>query len=504
MSGLEKYLILASSFLVLAISFGIGLWAKRKVTSPEAFFGGAKIFGPLTVGLATMAAVGSAFAVVGVPGLVYSTGNTILLFMFAAPAFVFGYMVIGKKIRGMAEIGTVASLGDLADLRFNHHRGIKLMLSIMLFLGCAMYLSAQVEACAKLFENLFEWNQLVISAVIFTILIAYTMLSGEIGGILTQAFQGLVIVVAGLIFIASFFFVTGGFGPVLAAISGPQGAAAGLDPDAMTAWGSLPGSFSFAWVLLPTLGIMCQPQVLTRMLMLRDPRDMPKLSIYAALTNMVAGMMVMAVGYCAIYLVANGTVTIADPDKAVFKVADYLGIVAQLFVYPAVLAAVLSTSSLFLSLAGNIVSRDLPSSLGFTIRPARQMAVSRIAMSAMGVLAIGFAAVSGDMVAILGTYGFGTLAASTFPIFIIGLLWKGASSEGVMLGMLTALVSTIGGVTIELLKRFDLSNFTWPGGVPWYVFVLAASVVVTIIASLATCGATGDDLDKRVKMAMEL
>ena len=50
MSAWEKYLILASSFSVLLISFGIGLWAKKKVTSPEAFFGGAKIFGPLTVG----------------------------------------------------------------------------------------------------------------------------------------------------------------------------------------------------------------------------------------------------------------------------------------------------------------------------------------------------------------------------------------------------------------------------------------------------------------------
>ena len=107
MNDWVRYLILASSFSVLDLSFAIGLWAKKKVTSPEAFFGGAKIFGPLTVGLATMAAVGSAFAVVGVPGLVYSTGNTILLFMFAAPAFVFGYLVIGKKVRAMAEIGTV-------------------------------------------------------------------------------------------------------------------------------------------------------------------------------------------------------------------------------------------------------------------------------------------------------------------------------------------------------------------------------------------------------------
>ena len=67
-------------------------------------------------------------------------------------------------------------------------------------------------------------------------------------------------------------------------------------------------------------------------------------------------------------------------------------------------------------------------------------------------------ALSGDMVAILGTYRFGTLAAATFPIFVIGLLWRGASSRGVMLGMLTALVTTLGGVGIEILKRFSISG----------------------------------------------
>ena len=249
---------------------------------------------------------------------------------------------------------------------------------------------------------------------------------------------------------------------------------------------------------------MRQPQVLTRMTMLRTPRELPKLSLYAVVTNMITGLMVMAIGYCAIYLVAAGKVAIDHPDTAVFKVADYLGILAQLFVYPAVLAAALSTSSLFLSLAGTIVSRDLPGSLGVSISPVRQVLVSRIAMMLMGVAAIGFAALSGDMVAILGTYGFGTLAAATFPIFVIGLLWRRASSGGVMLGMLTALVTTLAGVGIELLKRFGMSEFNWPGGVPWYVFVLAASVVVTIAASLLDHGWRDDGLDPRVRMALDL
>ena len=165
------------------------------------------------------------------------------------------------------------------------------------------------------------------------------------------------------------------------------------------------------------------------------------------------------------------------------------------------LAAALSTSSLFLSLAGNIVSRDLPGSFGVKIDPVRQVTVSRIAMSVMGIAAIGFAAASGDMVAILGTYGFGTLAAATFPVFIVGLLWKGATSRGVMTGMVAALVATVGGVSMELLNRFGLSDFTWPGGVPWYVFVMAAAVVVTIATSMLT---TADALDHRVELAMDL
>ena len=70
-----------------------------------------------------------------------------------------------------------------------------------------------------------------------------------------------------------------------------------------------------------------------------------------------------------------------------------------------------------------------------------------------------------------------------------------------MTGMLAALLATVGGVTIELLNRFGLSDFAWPGGLPWYVFVMATAVVVTIAASLLT---TGDALDRRVEMAMDL
>ncbi len=49
----------------------------------------------------------------------------------------------------MAEVAPVATLGDVSDLRFNNHRGIKALVSIVLLLGCVAYLASQIKAGAS-------------------------------------------------------------------------------------------------------------------------------------------------------------------------------------------------------------------------------------------------------------------------------------------------------------------------------------------------------------------
>ena len=190
---MEKTLIIGFSVAMIVASFLIGWWAKRKVTSNKAFFGSTGMFGPLAVGLSSTAAVASAFALVGVPGIIYATGNPMTFWMLSSAAFTMAYIILGKKVRAMAEIGEVASLGDISDLRFNNNRLIKALLSV----------------------------------VIFGILTVYTAISGEVGGLLTQAFQGLVMVVAGVIMIVSFYAMTGGFGNVMQAVGSLKEAVGG-------------------------------------------------------------------------------------------------------------------------------------------------------------------------------------------------------------------------------------------------------------------------------------
>ncbi len=496
MSGSVKIAIIGFSFLMILVSFLIGWWAKKKVTSTQAYFGSTGMFGPLTVGLSSTAAVASAFALVGVPGIIYSTGNTMNFWMLSSVAFAMAYWILGKKVRAMAELGAVSSLGDISDLRFNNNRYIKAILSIVLFIGCVAYLAAQIKAGSELFSHLLGLNTIVTGFMIFGVLTLYMVISGEVGGLLTQAFQGLVMVIAGVIIIAAFFIMTGGFGEVLKAVSSAGTVTQGdvskaFGPDFLNAWGVLPRSIAMAWMIIPILGTVGQPQVLTRMYALKDPKDMPKLGIYAAISHMVVGFFAVVVAYGALYLVATGAVApLAKGDSAIFVFADYLGVYAQLFIYAAVLAAAMSSASMFLSLSANIISRDLPSALGKKIAPEKQINVSRITMLVLGLIAILFSLTSAEMVAILGTFGWGTLMSGTFPVFIIGLLWKGANGKGVAAGISVSLV----------LNLLSLTGFKWPGALPWYFNVITIAVAITIFVSLAT----HEKLDSRVEAVIDL
>lgn len=497
MTSFNRTIIIGFSVAMIVVSFLIGWWSKRKATSTKAYFGSTGMFGPLLTGLSSTSAVASAFALVGIPGIMYAAGNAMTFWMLSSAAFAMAYLILGKKVRAMSEIGEVASLGDVSDLRFNNNKVIKLLMSLILLLGCVAYLSAQIKAGAELFSHLVGWTPLVSGLVIFGILTIYMAVSGEVGGLLTQAFQGLVMVIAGLVITVAFFRMAGGFGNVMGVVAEAGTVTDGgltkeMNPDILNAFGYMPKVAAMTYMLIPILGTVGQPQVLTRMYALKDPKDMPKLGLYTALSHTVVGLLTVVVAYGAFYLVGSGKVApLASPDSAIYVFADYSGLITQLFVYAAVLAAAMSSASLFLSISTNIIVRDLPNSLGINFSEKNQMTFAKVAMIIIGIASIFFSINQGEMVAILGTFGWGTLMSATFPVFVLGLLWKGASEKGVMAGLVVALI----------LNIISFLGFSWPGSLPWYFNVITISMVVTVVVSLV---AKQEKLDKKVEAVIEL
>ncbi len=497
MDNTTRTLIIAFSFAMIVASFLIGWWAKKKATTTQAYFGSTGMFGPFAVGLSSTAAVASAFALVGVPGIMYTAGNAMAFWMLSSGAFAMAYLILGKRVRAMAEIGEVASLGDISDLRFNNNRVIKAMTSITLLLGCIAYLAAQIKAGSELFGHLIGWDPLLAGFAIFGVLTIYMAVSGEVGGLLTQAFQGLVMVVAGVVIVISFYRITGGFGAVLkvtaeAGSVTANGITKDLSPDIMNAWGAMPKVAAMTYMIIPILGTIGQPQVLSRMYALKDPKDMPTLGIYTAISHTVVGFLTLAISGGALYLVGTGKIgPLETGDRAIYAFADYAGLVTQLFVYAAVLAAAMSSASLFLSVSSNIIVRDLPNALGIKFSDKTQLRYAKVSMVVVGIASIFFSITQGEAVAILGTFGWGTLMSATFPVFILGLLWKGASEKGVMLGSIVALVLNIA----------SFAGMKWPGALPWYFNVISISMLVTVVVSLL---AKDEKLDKKVEAVINL
>lgn len=485
MSTGSVIIITIFSLLLIAVSFGIGIWAKKRATTAQAYFGGTAMFGPLAVGLSSMAGIASAFAIVGVPGIIYTTGNAMTFWMLSGAAFAMSYIILGKKMRAMAEIAPISSLGDICDIRFNNNRVIKALMSLIICLGCVGYLAAQISAGSALIAQLVDIPPIVAGLVIFGLLTVYTALSGEVGGLLSQAFQGFIMVLAGLVLIIAFFAVTGGFGNVLAAVSAVEevtGATNGvtkkLGPDLLNAWGTYPGGISMAWMLIPILGTVGQPQCLTRMYAVKNPRDLPKAGLVTAVTHTIVGFLAVVAAYGALYLVATGEIEpLVAGDRAVYAFADYLGLWAQVLVYAAVLAAALSSASMFLTSSSTLISKDLTSALGIKIAPEKQINVSRIFMFVLGAVAIIVSVFSSEMVALLGTFGWGTLMSGTFPVFVMGLLWNKCSEKGVMCGVIVSFV-------FNILPLIPGLNFAWPTFLPGYFVTITLSIAVTVVVSL--------------------
>ncbi|MFC1692185.1 sodium:solute symporter [Candidatus Latescibacterota bacterium] len=475
------------SVVFLLISIGIGIYASRKAKTAEQFFGGTKSFGPITIALASSAAIMSAFGFIGGPGLVYTFGfSSIWITIACGSAFSYAYWIMGKRMRCMAEITEVATLPDIAYVRFKSEV-IRGLLAIGLLIASIAYLSSQVKGGAKLMNQMLGVSENIGVIVLFGTTLIYTTVSGMAGSILTAAFQGFVMILGALGVIIGFFVITGGNAmPVIQS-------AEQYGPEFVDGIGNAPVHMVITYVAVFFVGLMGQPQMLNRMYSLKNPRDLKQAGIISGLTYAIASLVWILVGYGALYLVASGEhVPLVDADKAAFLFLSKMSEFIKALVMAALLAAIMSTASFFMALATGSITRDLFKVLGHKIPHEQQVKWGRVLTFIVTGLAIAFGYLGGEMVAILGTLGWGFFASVTLPTFTLGLLWKRTSKEAVISGLTVAIVLNLVLVVFQRTNIFVL-NF------PYYLLSIALAMFVTVIVSFFTDTSGGENLPEEIK-----
>ena len=255
-----------------------------------------------------------------------------------------------------------------------------------------------------------------------------------------------------------------------------------MDPDFIGPWGTRGPLTVLSWYLLFALGGAGQPHAITKFLMLKNIRDLRWGVLLAVSCYMILTPLWIGIGSVMRSLVFSGAQQpLSSPDQAtpIFLLTYTPPLLAGI-VFAGLLAAIMSTADSFINLGAAALVRDIPTAwIGRPLRHAR--AWSRVAtLVVLGASAL-FALYMENLLALLGTFGWGTFAAAIVPSIAIGLNWKRATRAGCVASILISIVLNF---ALELLARHEI--FHLPYGMNVGCFTLLVSLGIFIGVSWMT------------------
>ena len=418
----------------------VGIWATRRTKSAHDFFMAGRNLGVMVTAFAVFSSTLSGFGFVGGPGLVYKMGmSSVWMFICIFMGFNLSFFLLGKRLRLLAELGNSVSLPDIVALRYSSNT-TRLLTAAAILLGVIGYLATQIKAMAIVLRDVLIETQFMAGislemcvVVSCSILLFYSITGGIVASVYTDLIQGGIMVIAAvLIFFTAMYTYDGGFTEINQVIRAD-------DPEAIGPWGTLGMIGCLSWLFVFGLGGSGQPHVITKMMMYKkvgDARFILPVSIFGYIFS---ALLWISIGLVMRALVLSGThAELTNPDAAASQfLQNYAHPILAGVVFAGLFAAIMSTADAFLNIGTAAIIHDAPKGLKRPIK--NELLWARITTALITAFAAWFALYKGDLVAILGAFGWGTFAAAIVPTVAIGLNWKQATPLAANTAIITSL-----------------------------------------------------------------
>ena len=483
---MEEYrqeIIIGAVIVYMVFCVLTGLWAMRRTHSASDFFIAGRGLGPIVVSLAIFSSTLSGFGFVGGPGLVYSIGvSSFWMVVISSIGYAVCFFLVAKRIRMIAELRDCISLPDIVAARYGSE-AVRFMIAVTIVLGVMGYLATQILAMALVMQAILSGTEMFADVGLITcvaissaVLIFYCVTGGIIASVYTDVVQGTIMIVAGfLILVTAANVFDGGMQEATSIILSD-------DAETIMPYGAAGIMASLGWFFVFGLGLAGQPHIITKLMMnknISDNRSMLPLSLFG---YAMAALLWISIGIVMRAAVLDGVIEpLALPDDAA---SVFLSVFTNPFlagiVFAGLFAAIMSTSDAFLNIGTAALIHDIPKAIkGQSVE--NELLWARIVTVLLAVLSACFALYShfqdATLVAILGAFGWGTFAASIFPVVAVGLNWKGASAAGAVTAIASALL-------INFVSQ--LAGYTFPYGVSGQLVAFVSSMVLFIGVSLIT------------------
>lgn len=460
-----------------------GLWAMKRTHSSSDFFIAGRGLGPIVVALALFSSTLSGFGFVGGPGLVYSIGvSSFWMVVISSTGYAIGFFLVAKRIRMIAELRDCLSLPDIVAARYGSE-AVRLLIAITIVLGVMGYLATQILAMAVVMQAILSGTEtfadigLVTCVVISSaVLIFYCVTGGIIASVYTDVVQGAIMMVAGtLILLTAMSVFEGGMQEATSIILAD-------DSEAIMPFGAAGVMASLGWFFVFGLGLAGQPHLITKMMMNKNMSDSRSILPMSLFGYVMAALLWISIGVVMRAAVIDGAIeplSLPDDAASVFLSVFANPLLAGV-VFAGLFAAIMSTSDAFLNIGTAAIIHDIPKAIwGRSVN--NELLWARIVTVLLAIVAASFALYShfrdATLVALLGAFGWGTFAASIFPVVAVGLNWRGATVAGAVTAISAALA-------INFIVQ--LAGIALPYGISGPLVAFVTSMILFIGVSLVT------------------
>lgn len=469
--------------LYFALMFAIGWWAKQRTSSAKEFLVAGQSLGFFVMAIASFSSIQSGWGMVGSTGTTYAWGPQALIgsALLVPLGFALAWFLLGTRLHRAARRHEIYSVPDLIKVRYRS-KPAHVTMSVAMLLGSIAYMTAQVTATGVIVA-LLTGTSLATGAWIGSLIVAsYTVAGGMLAAVWTDLIQGLMMVV---ISIGLFFFAVnqaGGWGNALDTIWASN-------PTLLSADGTMPLTFIVGFSIMILFGAAGQPQLVTKFLMLKDEKELRWGAAVAGIAYAVTTLFSLGVGISMRTMTIDGTVPELEniDTTATYFLDGFTHPVVAGLALVALLAAIMSSASSFITIGAASVVRDLTQSLGFVVR--RELFWSRIASVGIVLAALLFALYLSQVIFLLGAIGWASFGAAIFGPLTLGMYWRRATAAATIVTIITSLSLNLLATVATSQGWITLPAYFYLGGV-----AVAASTVVFIVVSYLT--ATTEDADK--------
>lgn len=466
--------VIVSFAIYLLIMLGIGIYFYRQTNDLSDYVLGGRNLPPSVAALSAGASDLSGWALMGLPGAVFSGGySQAWIAVWTLVGVYINWTLIAERLRVFTEKANDAlTVPDYLEGRFvDKQRILRTVSSVVMLVFFTFYVSAGLVGGALLFESLFNIDYSLALWVGAALIVSYTFLGGFSAASWTDLIQGLMMATS--LFVVAIM-------TLIALANGETGATSTAVVPKLPGWTqdlTILGMISLAgWAL----GYCGQPHVVVRFMALRrreDVRISRRIALVWSSITMASAVAIGAVGY---YWFGG---ELENSERVFILLANtMLNPWVAGFVLAGVLAAIMSTIDSQLLVCSSAIAEDIYRGL---IRPsASQKELVWLSRGSVVVVAL-LAAVMGmnpeSSILDLVAYAWAGFGAAFGPVLLLSLFWRGMNRNGAIAGLV------VGAVTVAIWKPmtggpagiFDMFEV-----VPGFVF----STIAVLIVSLTTDG----------------